>query len=77
MHSNLHVEIPETGQILCPGTRIKLHRFETTVWLVQYGWYSYGGNREMLGWFLVNINDPANIKPLFRTDLYDCYAIDY
>ena len=31
----------------------------------------------MLGWFLVNTDDPANIKPLFKTDLYDCYAIDY
>lgn len=69
------LEIPGCKQCIHPGDIIKLGRFETTTWVVGFGWYSWGGNRPFCGWFLVNSQDKDNIKPLQKPDLDDIYFI--
>lgn len=58
-----------------PGAKIRLGRFETTVWIVAFGWYAYGGNRPVCGWYLTDICDPGNVKPLQLTDFDDIILI--
>ena len=42
---------------------LKLGRFETTLWTVAYGWYTWGGNRPVCGWYLIDESNPADLKP--------------
>ena len=58
------------------GCHLKLGRFETDTWLAQHGWYSCNGNRPVCGWYLVNIENPAIVKPLQKPDLDDIYLIE-
>lgn len=73
---NLCIHMPNNKCVLRPGSRVKLGRFESILWSVQYGWYSYAGNREVCGWYLICMGDTSIVKPLFRTDLYDIYLIE-
>ena len=72
-----HIElvVPELNMILNPGCTIKLGRFDTVMWRLCYGWYTWGGNRPVCGWYLVNVADPTTVKPLERPDLDDVYLI--
>lgn len=45
-------------------------------WIVQYGWYQWGGNRPVCGWSLKN-KATDEIKPLQQTDLIDVYFVSY
>lgn len=74
--TDLLIEIPEFNITLTPGCRVKLGRFDVTTWILSYGWYSWGGNREVCGWYLTNIKDVSDLKPLYRTDLDDIYLIE-
>lgn len=76
MSSNLTLEIPSVGLTISPGNHIRLGRFDNTVWLVNHGWYSYGGNRPICGWYLQNIQKPEVVKPIHPDDLDDCYLIE-
>lgn len=73
MLKELSLEIPEFHMTLFPGSRVKLGRFDTTIWVVCYGWYSWGGNRPVCGWYLTNLCNPCDLKPLQKTDLDDIY----
>lgn len=42
---------------------------------MSYGWYTWGGNRPVCGWYLTNI-ESSDIKPLQLTDLDDIYVIE-
>ena len=75
MHE-MKLEIPEFHITLFNGSRVKLGRFDSTLWLVSFGWYSWGGNREVCGWYLTNCADPRDVKPLQRTDLDDIYLVE-
>ena len=75
MYKDIELEIPGTGDKLCPKSVVKLGRFETTLWIVMYGWYSYGGNREVCGWYLINKENPSILKPLSKPDLDDIVMI--
>lgn len=70
------LEIPELRITLTEGCVVKLGRFSTTAWLVQHGWYSWGGNRPVCGWFLQELHNPTNVKPLQKTDLDDIYLFE-
>lgn len=72
----LTLEIPEFHIVIRPGSWVRLGRFESTVWVVAHGWYSWGGNREVCGWYLIQKNKPDNIKPLQKTDLDDIYLVE-
>lgn len=76
MCGDLRLEIPEFNMTLVPGCRVRLGRFETAVWVVSYGWYSWGGNRPQCGWFLVDEINPSIVKPLQLPDLYDIYFVE-
>lgn len=75
MENNKELRIPGTNQVLRPGYKIKLGRFENTVWIVGFGWYSNGGNRPCCGWYLTSEFDRIT-KPLQMTDLDDVYLVD-
>ena len=72
----LSLVIPGTDNYIRPGCRIKLGRFETTLWAVSHGWYSWGGNRPVCGWYLTNLDNPTEVKPLQKPDLDDIYIIE-
>lgn len=74
MYDNLRLQVPSTNQYLYPGAKIKLHRFDSDIWIVNFGWYSFDNNREIYGWYLVRLKD-AEIKPIYKCDLMDCYFI--
>ena len=76
MCDKLELFIPETKMSIRPGCRVRLGRFETTVWEVSHGWYSWGGNRPVCGWFLMNMSNPSVVKPLQLTDLDDIYFVE-
>lgn len=77
MFDTCKLAIPNDTRCLVPGNRIKLGRFETAVWVVSYGWYTWGGNRPVCGWYLIDIENPNIIKPLHLTDLDDIYFIEH
>lgn len=72
----LTLDVPNLGLYLRPGSRVKLSRFDSTLWVLSHGWYTWGGNRPFCGWYLTNIDDPAVVKPLQATDLDDIYLIE-
>lgn len=67
--------LPESDIHIYPGNLVKLGRFETETWEVQFGWYSYGGNRPVCGWYLTK-DGGLTIKPLQLPDLDDIYMIE-
>lgn len=76
MCSKLQIAIPHTNEFIRPGYRIRIGRFSNVQWLVLHDWYTWGGNRPVCGWYLVNVQDPNQIKPLQLTDLDDCYLVE-
>lgn len=76
MHNYMKLEIPDCCICLTPGCKVKLGRFDSDIWVVGYGWYEWGGNRPVCGWYLTNARSPE-IKPLQRPDLDDIYIIEY
>ena len=77
MCPSMKLNVPDVGICLEDGCRVKLGRFETTQWVVHYGWYAWGGNREVCGWYLEKVGSSDDIKPLQKNDLYDIYLIEY
>ena len=73
----LQLDVPAFNITLTPGCRVRLGRFDTTVWIVSYGWYSWRGNRPQCGWFLVDAKNVSVIKPLQLPDLDDIYLCEH
>lgn len=71
----LCIEVPNANISIRPGNKVKLGKFESELWKVCYGWYAWGGNRPVCGWYLVSENN-GNIKPLQKPDLDDIYIIE-
>lgn len=71
---NICMQMPDSGRKLYPGNKVKLGKFESDYWTVNYGWYTWGGNRPVCGWYLVREMDKLT-KPLQLTDLDDIYII--
>lgn len=67
--------IPGRQEVLFPGCKVKLGRFQSQLWVIQFGWYSFGGNRPFCGWYMVAEDNPENIRPLQQPDLSDIYLI--
>lgn len=67
--------IPEYDITLTPGTAIRIGRLSHEIWIVQYGWYAWGGNRPVCGWYLQGDLTKA-IKPLQYTDVEDIYIVE-
>ena len=73
--SFMELVIPEYDITIHPGDIIKIGRFDRISWLVGYGWYSWGGNRPVCGWFVTN-ELTKEVKPLYYTDLEDTYLVE-
>ena len=72
--AQMSLEVPNVGLSIVPGNRVKLGRFDAQVWIVRFGWYSFGGNRSVCGWYL-EAESGQEIKPIFKIDLDDIYII--
>lgn len=70
------LSIPNTSIVLSEGAVIRLRRFDSETWRVLYGWYTWGGNRPTLGWYLVSERNPQRTKPVQLSDMYDIYVVD-
>lgn len=71
----MELVIPEYDITLHPGDVIKIGRFDRKSWIVGYGWYSWGGNRPVCGWYVTE-SISKEIKPLYYTDLEDTYLVE-
>lgn len=67
--------VPELDLTLTVGDIVRIGRFDMDTWKVQYGWYAWGGNRRVCGWYLRN-NLTQAIKPLQYEDVEDIYIIE-
>lgn len=74
MATNLSLEVPNANTVIVPGNKIQIGRFSSKVWIVRFGWYSFGGNRSVCGWYLES-EASTEIKPIFKIDLDDIYII--
>lgn len=74
MKSPMFLNIPNSRQVIRPGNIVKLGRFADDNWEVCFGWYEFGGNRPVCGWYLSK-NGGYNIKPIQLPDLDDIYLI--
>ena len=81
MDRSMCLPVPNSEICLRPGYKVRLGRFESDIWIVSYGWYTWGGNRPVCGWYLTG-NKPLSvgfdpcIKPLQLTDLDDIYLVE-
>ena len=66
--------IPGTHDYLYPGDIIQLGRFSARQWVVEFGWYAFGGNREVCGWYLTS-DAGKTVKPIQKPDLDDIIVI--
>lgn len=72
----LELIAPNIPITLHAGDVIKLNRFEDERWTVCCGWFSYGGNKPMNGWYLVSKDKSNRIKPINLSDMDDIYLVD-
>lgn len=77
MQENISLQIPDSNRFLHPGDKVKLGRFSTELWVVGYGWFTFGGNRPFCGWYLTSLGHKTKVKPLQLPDLDDIYFIEY
>ena len=75
MENNLFLEVPYLKTKIRPGNIVKLGRFSNQSWLVCFGWYEFGGNRPVCGWYLSQ-NNGMIVKPLQLPDLDDIFIIN-
>jgi hypothetical protein len=74
MPTQMTLEVPNAQTTISPGYKVQLGRFDAQVWIVRFGWYDFGGNRSVCGWYLES-ESSNDIKPIFKIDLDDIYII--
>ena len=74
MPTQMTLEVPNAQTTISPGYKVQLGRFDAQVWIVRFGWYNFGGNRSVCGWYLES-ESSKDIKPIFKIDLDDIYII--
>lgn len=74
MPTQMTLEVPNIHRTISPGNKIQIGRFNAKVWIVRFGWYSFGGNRSVCGWYL-EAESGEEVKPIFKIDLDDIYII--
>jgi hypothetical protein len=74
MNNGLFINIPQLNITLFPGSKVQLSRFQTEVWVLNHGWYSFDGNRAVCGWYLTSA-DGTITRSLQLTDLDDIYSV--
>ena len=74
MPTQMTLEVPNAQTTISPGYKIQIGRFNAQVWIVRFGWYNFGGNRSVCGWYLES-ESGNDIKPILKIDLDDIYII--
>lgn len=74
--NDMVLEVPRLDMTIRPGNRVRLGRFDHNVWIVGFGWYSFGGNRPICGWYLTLESNPKTVKSLQLPDLDDIYMVE-
>lgn len=74
MKIDLSLEVPYLKTKIHPGDIVRLGRFNSNEWTVCYGWYEFGGNRPVCGWYLTK-DGGLVVKPLQLPDLDDIFVI--
>lgn len=74
MAQDTYLEVPFTKEQIRPGDIVKLGRFSSDEWFVCFGWYEFGGNRPVCGWYLTK-DGGLVVKPLQLPDLDDILVI--
>ena len=69
------LNIPNTTEYLYQGDIVRLGRFQSKEWTVKFGWYSFGGNRPVCGWYMES-DEGLTVKPIQLPDLDDIYVIN-
>lgn len=68
--------IPNLDNVsIYPGSIVRLGRFSSEQWRADIGWYTWGGNRPVCGWYLTSLATGV-VKPLQLTDLDDMYTVE-
>ena len=75
MFNCMRLQIPNSSNFIMPGNTVRLSRFDNKSWKVCFGWYEFGGNRPVCGWYLTT-DGGFTIKPLQLPDLDDIYVIE-
>lgn len=75
-HAGMFLDIPHTRNQISPGCKVRLGRFSDDTWTVNFGWFSFSGNRPMCGWYFTS-DDGEKVKPILLTDLDDIYMIEH
>lgn len=70
-----YLVIPNSGVKIYPESIVRLNRFSVERWVVHVGWYTWGGNRPVCGWYLTSL-DTHTVKPLQLPDLEDMYTVE-
>lgn len=76
MMNDYFLNMPNSQDVLRPGNVVRLGRFSNQDWVVNFGWYEFGGNRPVCGWYLTK-DGGYTVKPLQLPDLDDIYLINY
>lgn len=71
---NIYLKDPNSNRAIYPGDIVTLKRFSMIDWQVNYGWFSYEGNRPIYGWYLVNLKDLSQIEIFLLSDFDDIYV---
>ena len=71
-----HLKLPESNLCLYPGNTVLFGRFTAQRWVVQYGWFAFGGNRKICGWYCYKEQDRRQVKPISDIDLFDVYLVE-
>lgn len=71
----MYLEIPNSTCQIPENSVVRLNRFNSEEWRLLHGWYTWGGNRPVCGWYVVSLTDPNRVKPIQLPDLYDIYMI--
>lgn len=69
------LEVPQLGIVLHPGDKIRLGQFSRIRWIVGYGWFKFGNNRAINGWYLTNAADAQDVRPIQQIDLCDIVVV--
>lgn len=73
--TDVAIEVKPLGIELRPGDMVQLGRFASERWRVGFGWFSFGGNRRICGWYVQSEDDATKVKPVQETDLMDIYLV--
>lgn len=74
--ADMVLDVPKLDMQIRPGNFVRLSRFDHNIWVVGFGWYSFGGNRPICGWYLTLKDDPKTVKSLQLPDLDDIYMVE-